>query len=193
MPTDQLRQTGRPLDNDLTERILRETLESLLAGGYVNLKIERIASAVECGKTAIYRRWPTRAALAAAAIEREMAVGAMPDSGEVAEDLAQHALQNSGNYGSSTIRNHGIWGSLVDPEVRALLKDGYIHVRRQRGLELLERGVSRGQLAPDADLDLILDLMAGMTMYRNLVRDEPLLPQHYRAAAAALVSSPPRI
>ncbi len=59
---------GRPLDAELTARVLAAVRADLDEFGFMNLRIEKIAADLGCGKTAIYRRWPTKPALAAAAI-----------------------------------------------------------------------------------------------------------------------------
>lgn len=46
--------------------------------------------------------------------------------------------------------------------------------RRQETLDVLRRGVHRGELRADADLDLIMDLLEGLVYYRLLWRTAPL-------------------
>ncbi len=187
---------GRPRDAHLTDEILTHTIVALRAGGYVGVRIERIASAVGCGKPAIYRRWPTKAALVTAALERAGSPGALPDTGDVAEDLAIHVGQSVANYSAeydsrAPSGECALWAVLVEPEVRDLMWEGALATRRQNGLRILERAIERGELPSGTDKNMVLDLLAGLTMYRWTVRDLPMAPAEYRAAISALVSSPP--
>ena len=89
---------GRPLDDELTGRVL-ETVRDILDGsGYANLRIEKVAAAVGCSKTAIYRRWQTKAELVSAAILDGIDPGIIPNTGNVVEDLVEHAWQHLTNF-----------------------------------------------------------------------------------------------
>lgn len=183
---------GRPPDTALTAEILAETLRQLRADGYSNLRIERIASAVGCGKTAIYRRWETRAALAAAALVSSSALGTVPDTGDVVEDLYMHAWRNVENQRSPRISGkdgHNIWASMMDPEVRELFWDDFLVHRRQIGREIINRAVTRGDLSGDVNADLILDALAGLTLYRNTIRIAALAEADVRDLVRALVNN----
>lgn len=52
------------------DSILEHTLADLSRAGLDGLSIDRIARAAAVNKTTIYRRWPTRDALVAAALGR---------------------------------------------------------------------------------------------------------------------------
>ncbi|MBB6403036.1 TetR/AcrR family transcriptional regulator [Arthrobacter sp. AZCC_0090] len=188
---------GRPFDAGMTERILEEARRSLGADGFSAMRIERIAAAVGCGKAAIYRRWPNKAELVAAAVSSEILSetdAAASDTGEVGEDLLQHVLQSSRRYRTVPTTGAGIgWAALGERDVVKILWQGPLGKRRQLGLEILERGIGRGQLPPETDCNLILDLLAGMSMYRYKVRDEPPDISHYRASIDSLLASPPLI
>lgn len=59
---------GRPRRADADAEILAATVELLREGGYRNFNVDAIAERTGIAKTTIYRRWPTKAALIAAAI-----------------------------------------------------------------------------------------------------------------------------
>ena len=66
-----------------------QTLEELATAGAEGLSIERIARRAEVNKTSIYRRWPTREALVAVALEGilDRAETSLPDTGSLRSDL----------------------------------------------------------------------------------------------------------
>lgn len=71
------------------EAVLTRTLEELATAGLEGLSVERIARRAEVNKTSVYRRWPTREALVAAALEGilEDMGSQVPDTGSLRGDL----------------------------------------------------------------------------------------------------------
>ena len=61
---------GRPRDKARGEAILDATLQLLVEVGYDLLSIEAVAARAGVGKTTVYRRHATKAALVAAAVDR---------------------------------------------------------------------------------------------------------------------------
>ncbi|MCT9820838.1 TetR/AcrR family transcriptional regulator [Microbacterium sp. W1N] len=192
MPEPQRITRGRPQDEDLTGHILAATLDELMDQGYAALRIERVAAAVGCGKTAIYRRWATKGELVAAAMNHGTTIGAIPDTGSIAEDLVAHARQNAKNQGQHA-GNHNPYTAMVAPEVHEILWDGgFLAQRRDMGRTLLARAIEREELPGDTDVDAILDTLAGFVLYRNTIRREPVSEQDLRELAQALTAAPPR-
>lgn len=190
---------GRPLDDDLTGRVLAATRESLEDVGFVNLRIERVASAVGCSKTAIYRRWPTKAELVASAILDRVTLGETPDTGDVVEDLVEHAWQHLTNFkhdGEPKPKHNRTMLAMFDAEVIPLIEDRYMKKRHVMGREILTRAVARGQLDSRLDQDLIIDAIAGLTLFRlsikpdTKVRNDAELKDSYRTLVRSLVASP---
>ena len=60
---------GRPRRPGADEDILRATRELLDQNGYAAFNVDVVAERTGIAKTTIYRRWPTRGALVAAAID----------------------------------------------------------------------------------------------------------------------------
>lgn len=63
------RTRGRPRRAGADEEILRATRELLDEDGYAAFTVDVVAERTGIAKTTIYRRWPTRGALVAAAID----------------------------------------------------------------------------------------------------------------------------
>lgn len=194
----QLTPRGRPLDDELTARVLDEVRTRLDAVGMVNLRIENVAAAVGCSKTAIYRRWPNKAELVAAAILEGISIGRTPDSGDVVEDLVEHAWQHLVNFrqeGASERRQNGVLLALFDLEVIPLISEGYMQARHVIGRDILERALIREQICADLDHDLILDAIAGFTLFRLSVKPDSKahtdaeMKDSYRRLIRSLLSS----
>jgi hypothetical protein len=63
------RTRGRPRRAGADEEILRATRELLDEDGYAAFNVDVVAERTGIAKTTIYRRWPTKGALVAAAID----------------------------------------------------------------------------------------------------------------------------
>jgi hypothetical protein len=62
-------------------------------------------------------------------------------------------------------------------------------VRRAALRAILERGQASGELGPDADLDMLVDMAYGVLYYRLLVGHAPLDADAARSLAAELTRS----
>jgi AcrR family transcriptional regulator len=191
MASESPEKTGRPNDEDLTRRILLSALAQLGERGYAALSVERVAKAVGCGKTAIYRRYPDKAALVAAALWSQAEIGLVPDTGSIRADLLEHALQNQQNQVPSPERSHGL-RAMFEPDVFPLMWDSFFQHRRAQGIEIIDRAIARNELPDDVDHDIILDTIAGLTLYRQSVKRIHIDQRHYVDIIDALVSTPPR-
>ena len=59
---------GRPPTPGIDRRILDAALELLASGGYAGFRLDALAERAGVAKTTILRRWPSKAAVAAAAV-----------------------------------------------------------------------------------------------------------------------------
>ncbi|WP_025776654.1 TetR/AcrR family transcriptional regulator [Brevibacterium sp. VCM10] len=190
---------GRPLDDDLTRRVLAAVRSQLEDSGFVNLNIEKIASSVGCGKTTIYRRWPTKPELVAAAIVDGLKLGDMPDTGDVVEDLVEHAWQNLENFRRSKeeAKNNGLLLAMFNMDVIPIISDSFMKVRHAMGREILSRAVERGQMSDEVDQDAIIDALAGFTLFRVTLKpdlkahDDEELRGTYRSLVRSLIGRAP--
>src|ERR1043165_3383304 len=71
----------------LEQAILQATLDELTEVGYSGLTIDRVATRARTNKTGIYRRWPSRAALAVAAHLQVTTADDLPDTGDLRADV----------------------------------------------------------------------------------------------------------
>jgi AcrR family transcriptional regulator len=63
---------GRPRRAEADAEILEAALAMLRAGGYRELSLDEVARRAGTAKSSIYRRWPSKAALAAEVVRREV-------------------------------------------------------------------------------------------------------------------------
>jgi AcrR family transcriptional regulator len=186
--------SGRPADADVTKRILAATVDLVTECGYDALRMEHVAKQAGCGKPAIYRRYSDKAELVAAAAMTVLQLGDLPDTGNVEEDLLEHALRNRANQQApgAPARGGSVLLAAFEPAVFALLWEQFFRHRRDQGAALIERGITRGEIPADVDVDVLLDTIAGLTLYRHTVKQIDIPVEQYRTVIAALVAHPPR-
>ncbi|WP_433438292.1 TetR/AcrR family transcriptional regulator [Nonomuraea sp. CA-141351] len=170
---------GRPRSEQTHRAILEATQEVLRERGYGGLSLDEIARRAKVGKRTIYRWWSSKGALVAEAF-REDATHRHPtvDTGTVRGDLLSYLstlFAEVGNPGkkaalSSMMAEAQTGGDFAADFAR------FIDDRRALVRHLLERGVQRGELALDTDLDLAVDVLFGLFWYRVLTGDRPLDP-----------------
>jgi len=153
---------GRPRSEEAHQSILDATLEMLGEVGFSALTVEGVATRAGVGKATIYRRWPSKLPLIVEAF------GQLPgleevDTGNLIEDLTKMLRNYLHSFYSTPLAT--VLPSLAgerahNPELSELF-DPVIKGRRQPLVRALERGVSRGELAADLDLELAADLIVG--------------------------------
>ena len=141
---------GRPRDRTLDDRILEQVLLLLSSRGYAGLTLDDLAARSGVAKTTILRRWPSKAAVAAAGVER-LALQSVdvPDSGTLRGDLyvllrgaAETFVRSRGAFVPRLLREAG-----HHPEITDLLFT-VIHTRRQAYRRALALAIARGELGP---------------------------------------------
>lgn len=84
---------GRPRDHRLDTAILEAAKAVFLERGYQGASLSEIARRAGLGTPAIYRRWPTKAALAIDVFETFATPEPLPDTGSIRADLVAFMKQ----------------------------------------------------------------------------------------------------
>src|SRR5438270_12895775 len=88
------RPPGRPRSEQARVAILRSTLKILAQNGFSEFTIEDVASRAGVGKATVYRWWPDKGALIAAAFANSTTRRLhFPDTGSVATDISRPMRQ----------------------------------------------------------------------------------------------------
>src|SRR5271166_1740678 len=173
------RAPGRPRSEQAHSAILRSTLKLLGENGFSELTIEDVAAQAGVGKTTVYRWWPNKAALIADAFASSTTRKLhFPDTGSVWTDMSQQMRQVikifRGRRGRIVAAILG--GGQSDPDLIAAFRERFLWPRRQEAYATLRRGILRGELRKDVDLDLLLDSLYGPIYMRFLIRHDKLTP-----------------
>ncbi|SFS35652.1 DNA-binding transcriptional regulator, AcrR family [Paenibacillus sp. 453mf] len=174
---------GRPRDVTIQHSILSVAYELLLESGFEEVTIEKIAERAGVSKATIYKWWPNKAAVVADGFfEGAASRLPVPDTGSVKEDILTHAinlsLYMSGKEGKviSELIGHG----QVNSTLIEVFRQYYIQPRRAEAAGILRKGIERGELSAELDVDSSLDLLYGPLFYRLLVTGEPLAEDKVR-------------
>ncbi len=139
--------------------VLTAAVSELTRSGYDRFRVDAVASAAGVNKTSVYRRWPTKLALVAAALRaRPVMVDAPPDEGTLRSDLVL-ALERACEYCAS-IQYRDTRGLLQtqEPEVDTLLLE-LRHEFYDKQADVVEHAIGRGELPAGTDAHFILDVL----------------------------------
>ncbi len=171
---------GRPRNAESHEAILTAALKLLHDRGYRSVTIEGIASEAGVGKQTIYRWWRSKAEVILEAFTHHTAGRiTIPDSGNVKTDLQVFLTQafDSLTRESGEVVRGLMSEALIDPDFAEAMHDIFITSRRSALRGILFKGIERGELASDVDIELIIDLIYGPMWYRLLNKHAPLNPR----------------
>ena len=144
---------GRRRGAALEQAILRATIDELLESGYEALTMDRVARRAGTNKNAIYRRWPSRAALAVAAYrELNIADQPLPDTGSLRSDALELLRRANRSWTSPAgqLRRSLFAGVAHDPELLSLILDRANDAGSALWLTVVARAVARGEVRPEA-------------------------------------------
>jgi AcrR family transcriptional regulator len=173
----QARRPGRPRSAAADAAIAGATLELLLEGGYRALTMEQVRARAGVGKATLYRRYGSKQELVAAAIRHLNQPIPLPDTGSARTDIltvARTVQAGAERVGFATFAPRLLAEAAGDPEMHALFYENLVAPRRAVMGEVLRRGVARGELREDLDVELAVDVITGPWVYRMLIAgDDP--------------------
>src|SRR5277367_48351 len=173
------RAPGRPRSEEARSAILRSTLQLLGKNGFSALTIEDVSAHAGVGKTTVYRWWPSKAALIADAFASSTTQKLhFPDTGSLRSDMSQQMRQLVKVFRSrrGRIVSAILAAGQSDREVIAAFRERFLKPRRREAYATLRRGIVRGELRKNMDLDLLLDSLYGPIYMRFLIRHDRLTP-----------------
>ncbi|MCP2338559.1 TetR/AcrR family transcriptional regulator [Actinomadura rupiterrae] len=164
------RAPGRPRSERAEKAILDATIDLLAEeSGVDGVSMEAVAARAGVAKTTIYRRWPNKEALIVGALgSLKGPLPELPGTG-VRDDLltlARHMSVERGFKASRCFWNV-VGGAEKYPELYARYKQDVVTPRRDVYREVLRRGVERGELRPDTDLEATMAMLVGAFAYHK--------------------------
>lgn len=161
---------GRPRSDTTHRKILLATRDLLMEGSFAELRVEHVAARAGVSKAAIYRRWPSKEALA-----QELLAGlagphiAVADVGDTRAELLACVLNPM----------RAVTETPFGPVIRAVLSQiataptfgdpfraTIVQARRDEIARVIARGIDRGDLRSDADATIATELLVGPVYFR---------------------------
>ncbi|ETT64214.1 TetR family transcriptional regulator [Paenibacillus odorifer] len=168
---------GRPRNVETEKSILTASYDLLLENGFGAVTVEKIADRAKVSKATIYKWWPNKAAVVMDAFLSSAADRLpVPDTGSVFDDILMHAT----NLSRFLISREGkiiteiIGEGQMDSGLAEAYRTRYFQPRRLEARLLMERGVQRGELKDNLDIEVVTDLIYGPIFYRLLVTGQPI-------------------
>jgi AcrR family transcriptional regulator len=183
---------GRPRSEEARRAILHSTMGLLLHNGFPGLSIEAIAADAGVGKATVYRWWPSKGALVvdafASSLEHQLH---FPDTGSIYQDMS---LQMNEFLSILRTRRGRIVAELLgagqsDPDLLEAFRERFLRPRRQEAYKTLRRGIERGELPKNLDLDLVLDILYGAIYMRFLIRHDELSEGYVKAVCRTVLGN----
>jgi len=183
---------GRPRSEEADRAILAAATELLAEGGLAGMSMEEVAARAGVSKATIYRRWPSRGALALDAFLAEFTQQQpLPDTGTFRGDLLA-ALRGWIRSVTRTPAGRMLAGLVAevqrDPALAAAWREHVFEPLRAQNTILVRRAIDRGEISPDADPDVILDMMFGAAYHRLLQGHRPLTDQFAQGVVDLIVA-----
>jgi AcrR family transcriptional regulator len=160
------------------EAILEATRQLLAEAGVQGLTMEGVAARAGVAKTTVYRRWRSKDELALAVlIDMVENVVATPDLGDTRKELISFVNAAVKILGSTLMGRvmQGLVSDLAtDPKLALAFRQRVVAMRLAEVRRLIERGIERGDLRADTNIELTHELLFGPVYYRLLLSGSPL-------------------
>jgi AcrR family transcriptional regulator len=178
---------GRKRDQTLDIRIIEAAIEILAEVGFDTMTMDMVAARAKAGKATVYRRWASKAELVRDALiwmsRSSVDLDHLPDTGSLRSDLLAVMKPYSKDFGERKLRVLAGLGSFFSEhrklaeEATAGIFDPWTEVNRS----LMLRAIGRGELRPDADIDLACQVIVSITSYRSVTQNKPFNKASYEA------------
>ena len=145
----------------VVDQVLSATVELLAKHGYEALRVEGVACRSGVNKTTIYRRWPTKSQLVAAALHAYKPEAPAPDSGDLEHDLVEMFVESVSRWdaqiSSGLIRM--FQAERGDRELVAILAEMRTRLLATRRVRL-DLAVQRGELPAHTNVELATSMLS---------------------------------
>lgn len=180
---------GRPRDPRIDAAILRATADLLVKIGYSNLTMAAVAKHAGTTKTALYRRWSSKAELV-----HEAAFPAAPTAietppGDITADIRAMIAAARDVFTTPVVRAAlpGLIADMAaDAELNARVMDRFTELFAAVRMRLGD-AVHRDEVHPDVDPDRLVEVIGGATLLRVLLQPGEHLGDDWVEQTAAIL------
>ncbi len=180
---------GRPRDPRIDAAILEATADLLVQIGYSNLTMAAVAERAGTTKTALYRRWSSKAELVHEAAFPTAPTALTTPEGDIGGDIRAMIAAARDVFTSPVVRA-ALPGLVADMSADADLNNrvmsrftGLFGVVRAR----LVHAVERGEVHADVDPERLIEIIGGATLLRLLLDPGGRLDDTWVDQTAAII------
>lgn len=151
------------------EEILDATVAVVAELGYDRLTMDAVATAAKASKATLYRRWSTKAELVVDAVSRAKGCPQPQDvdTGSLRGDLFEVTC---GDGGVTDELPMSVVAGLItalqrDDDLKTAFQERFLAPRIGLTTAIFGRAIARGEVAPDADVELIATVVPAMCVH----------------------------
>jgi AcrR family transcriptional regulator len=178
MSKENIPRRGRPRTRGLDEAILEAALDELSRVGYARMTVDAVARGARTTRPTVYARFPTKAALATAALASLRTRTPRTTTGDLRTDLIEELTL----FQSGALRPHGmsmIGAVLAEehetPLLLELFRRNVVAPRRATIRRILRGGRRTGQIRANADIETAITMLIG-SLYASFLAGRTIPP-----------------
>ena len=183
----------------LEDAILAAAYTELSTVGYRAFSVEGVAARARTGKASIYRRWPTKQELVLDALLEALPApsecGIDIDLAVVGDSVTTVALLRRIAVTIAGVLNSPAGDAMraikceafSDPELARTVDERFQAPRRAALVQILQRGVARGEVRPEAATPMIADVLPAVIAHRVILMREPVTEADISAIIDAIL------
>lgn len=181
MPPRRRSAGGRPRDARIDERVLTAARQLLVDHGLRAMSLDAVADRAGVSRSAIYRRWASSDELVLDAIDD--ALGQLPGPEPTVDiDAFWLEVRNGLRVAIAGLANpieHDaiqLWLSRLthQPRLHRRYWERRVQPRREHAINSLRAAAAVGQINEAGDADLLIDMLAGLLLYRYFLTPQEL-------------------
>jgi AcrR family transcriptional regulator len=150
--------------------------EELVEHGFTRFRLEHVAARAGVAKTTLYRRWPTKEALArellADLAAPHIAVENLGDTRAEMRQCVHHVLHALRDTPFGPVIRALLAQIAINPAIGDPFRATVVQARREEIARVVARGIERGDLRPDCPADIATELLVGPVYFRLIFGGE---------------------
>lgn len=186
---DKTPSAGRPRDPRIDAAIVAAAADLLVETGYANVTMAAVAERAGTTKTALYRRWSSKAELVHESIFPIAPTALAMPEGDIAADVRAMIAAARDVFANPVVRAAlpGLIADMTaDPDLNTRVMSrfvGLFDVVRDR----LRHAIERGEVHADVDPERLIEIIGGATMLRLLLAPDRELDDTWVDQTTAIV------
>lgn len=185
---------GRDARVERTIAKVHKAVQRLLeTEGLGSVTFGRVSRETGVSRTTLYRHWSSPSMLISDAWSTVAPSNRIAHTSDLHDDLVELFLAVRNVVESATMRRSLptlLVSAQRDPVIASLHTD-FVRARRQPIVERLRKAVADGQIGPEANPELLVDLLSGPIFYRQLLRRAGTSDADVRAIVSSVLNSVP--